>query len=172
MSASCTAGTSSMAIDTPLPERWNGRVPRQPMSDVIVLLPGIIGSVLQRDGKDVWAPRRRRGRRGARERSAAASRPRSSSDDPCDVDDLGDGVTAPRLIRDVHLFPGLWNIDGYAKVAQHDQRRRFDVSAGRDLLRVPVRLAARQPRRRAPAAAPGRGMAAALARSEQPATPS
>ena len=29
---------------------------RQPLGDVVVLLPGILGSVLQRDGKDVWAP--------------------------------------------------------------------------------------------------------------------
>ena len=31
-------------------------MPRQPMRDVVVLLPGILGSVLARDGKDVWAP--------------------------------------------------------------------------------------------------------------------
>jgi hypothetical protein len=29
---------------------------KQPLGDVVVLLPGILGSVLQRDGKDVWAP--------------------------------------------------------------------------------------------------------------------
>ena len=46
---------------------------KQPMGDVVVLLPGILGSVLQRDGKDVWAPspgRRSAGRCG---RSVAAS---------------------------------------------------------------------------------------------------
>ena len=26
-----------------------------PVNDVVVLLPGILGSVLERDGKDVWA---------------------------------------------------------------------------------------------------------------------
>lgn len=26
-----------------------------PMGDVVVLLPGILGSVLERDGRDVWA---------------------------------------------------------------------------------------------------------------------
>jgi hypothetical protein len=31
-------------------------VPRKRMGDVIVMLPGITGSVLQKDGKDVWAP--------------------------------------------------------------------------------------------------------------------
>ena len=29
---------------------------KQPLGDVVVLLPGILGSVLARDGKDVWAP--------------------------------------------------------------------------------------------------------------------
>ena len=29
---------------------------KEPMGDVVVLLPGILGSVLPRDGKDVWAP--------------------------------------------------------------------------------------------------------------------
>ena len=28
---------------------------RTPVSDVIVLLPGITGSVLQKDGRDIWA---------------------------------------------------------------------------------------------------------------------
>ena len=31
-------------------------MPRKQMGDVIVMLPGITGSVLQKDGKDVWAP--------------------------------------------------------------------------------------------------------------------
>ena len=29
---------------------------KEPLGDVVVLLPGILGSVLTRDGKDVWAP--------------------------------------------------------------------------------------------------------------------
>ena len=29
---------------------------KKAMDDVVVLLPGILGSVLQLDGKDVWAP--------------------------------------------------------------------------------------------------------------------
>ena len=31
------------------------------------------------------------------------------------VDDLGDGITATRLIPDLHIIPGLWKIDGYSK---------------------------------------------------------
>ena len=33
-------------------------------------------------------------------------------------DDEDDGVTAPRLIQDVHLIPGFWQIDGYTKTKQ------------------------------------------------------
>ncbi|MFD4181495.1 hypothetical protein [Rhodococcus sp. NPDC058514] len=36
--------------------------------------------------------------------------------DDADVDDLGDGVVATRLVPDFHLVPGLdWKIDGYTK---------------------------------------------------------
>jgi pimeloyl-ACP methyl ester carboxylesterase len=40
-----------------------------------------------------------------------------ANDDP-EADDIGDGVQATRLVNDVHLFPGLWSIDGYTKVAR------------------------------------------------------
>ena len=30
-------------------------MPREPMTDIIVLLPGIGGSVLKKDGRDLWA---------------------------------------------------------------------------------------------------------------------
>jgi pimeloyl-ACP methyl ester carboxylesterase len=103
-------------------------VPGRPMGDVIVLLPGITGSVLQKDGRDVWAISA-----GAAVR-ALTSLGRSISDlileeDPADVDDLGDGVTAPRVVPDTHLIPGLWKIDGYTKVARAVQET-FDVRAG------------------------------------------
>ena len=29
---------------------------KEPMGDVVVLLPGILGSALARDGKEIWAP--------------------------------------------------------------------------------------------------------------------
>jgi hypothetical protein len=30
-----------------------------PMNDIVVVIPGILGSVLQKDGKDIWALSRR-----------------------------------------------------------------------------------------------------------------
>jgi len=40
------------------------------------------------------------------------------SDDPADVEDLGDGITATRLLPDTHLLPGLWKIDGYTQTTR------------------------------------------------------
>jgi pimeloyl-ACP methyl ester carboxylesterase len=101
------------------------------MTDVVVLLPGITGSVLQKDGKDVWAfsP-------GAALR-ALVSLGRSITDlELHDDSDLDDGVTAPRVMPDIHLIPGLWKIDGYGKVSQY-VRRTFDIQPGRNFFEFP-----------------------------------
>ena len=72
------------------------------MRDVVVCLPGITGSVLQKYSPDVWNIS------GGALISALTTLGYSISDlrledDPADLDDLGDGITAPELIRDVHL---------------------------------------------------------------------
>ena len=85
--------------------------------DIVVLIPGITGSVLERNGKDVWATSAGAVLRGLFSRGDTIQDLRLD-DDPPDVDDLGDGVTATKLVGDVHIFPGLWKIDGYGKVAQ------------------------------------------------------
>jgi pimeloyl-ACP methyl ester carboxylesterase len=105
------------------------------MRDVIVLLPGITGSVLQKNGKDVWAIS------GGAALNALLTlgddiRELALDDDPPDVDDLGDGVTAPRVIQDVHLIPGLWKIDGYTKVANRI-KATFDVTPGENFFEFP-----------------------------------
>lgn len=83
--------------------------------DLVVFLPGITGSVLARDGKDVW---------GLSIRaiwSALSTGGGSLRSLTLDADDPSrplapDGVTAPRLVKGPHLVPGLWKIDGYAPV--------------------------------------------------------
>ena len=110
-------------------------MPKHRIGDVIVLLPGILGSVLERDGKDVWAP------------SAGAvwrglwSLGRSIKDlelrgDPLDKDDLGDGVRATRLVPDVHLLPGVWGIDGYSGITKMILDN-FDVQRGTTYIEFP-----------------------------------
>ena len=108
---------------------------RQAMGDVIVLLPGITGSVLQRDGKDVWAPTPR-AVLGSLWSLGRSLKELELSADPVDADDLGDGVVATRLVPDVHLVPGLWAIDGYSAISA-TIRGAFDVVPGRTFLEFP-----------------------------------
>ncbi|MEP7054111.1 MAG: lecithin--cholesterol acyltransferase [Actinomycetota bacterium] len=87
------------------------------LRDVVVLLPGITGSVLQKDGHDVWATT------GAAAWRAIGSlggsiRDLALGDDDPEADDLGDGIRATRLVSDAHLVPGLVKIDGYTATAR------------------------------------------------------
>src|SRR6266545_5198338 len=108
---------------------------KSPMRDVVVILPGITGSVLQKDGKDVWAFSA-----GAAVRAALTLghdiTGLALEEDPPNVDDLGDGVTAHRVMPDIHLVPGLWKIDGYSKISTAI-REGFDVTPGENLFEFP-----------------------------------
>lgn len=98
-----------------------------PIPDVIVLIPGILGSVLQKNGKDVWAIS------GSGIGQALATHWNSiqglTLKGDSDKDDLGDQVTAPRLIDDVHLIPWLWKIDGYSRIRRALTTSFQDVKA-------------------------------------------
>jgi pimeloyl-ACP methyl ester carboxylesterase len=105
------------------------------MRDVIVCIPGITGSVLRKDGRDIWNIS------GGAVLSALTTFGRSIRDlklerDPPEVDDLGDGITAPEVIRDVHLLPGFWKVDGYTKMMRYIEET-FDVRRGRNLFEFP-----------------------------------
>jgi hypothetical protein len=85
------------------------------LTDLLILLPGITGSVLQKNNKDVWAVTTES------VGSALTTLGRNLQglelkEDPQDVEDLGDGVVATGLFPDVHLIPGFWKIDGYGGV--------------------------------------------------------
>src|SRR3954447_19288935 len=85
--------------------------------DVMVLLPGLTGSVLQKDGVDVWASS------GKALYKTLFSLGRSLQDlrlgeDDVDIDDLDDGVRATHLMPDAHLVPGLVKIDGYSSISR------------------------------------------------------
>ena len=84
----------------------------RPMTDVVVLLPGITGSVLRDDrGRDLWAPTARTATR------ALITLGRSIADLELRDEHADDGVTAPTMIPDLRLIPGLWKIDGYSKLS-------------------------------------------------------
>jgi pimeloyl-ACP methyl ester carboxylesterase len=126
---------------------------RKQMGDVIVMLPGITGSVLQKDGKDVWAPTAG-GVFNALLSLGKDVKSLALKDDPPDVDDLGDGVVATRVIGDIHLIPGLWKIDGYSKLKSY-VLKTFDVKLGENVFEFPYdwrrdnRVAARKLQRSA-----------------------
>lgn len=90
--------------------------------DVFILIPGILGSVLQKDGKDVLGLSASAGFRalftlGDSIQSLHLEEPSFTPENP--TPDLDDGVSASRLEPDIHMIPGLWKIDGYTKVKKY-----------------------------------------------------
>jgi len=102
---------------------------RRPLPHVVVLLPGIMGSALRKDNRDVWALSGGAILNGLRSLGGSI-RDLTMTDDPADIEDLG-GVTADRIFPDTHLLPGLWKIDGYSKIAKFILDT-FDAQAGRN----------------------------------------
>lgn len=88
---------------------------RKKFGDVVVLLPGITGSVLAKGGKDIWAVSPGAAFSALLSLGHSLQDLRLGKDDPTAAT-LGDGVTAPRLVSDVHLIPGFWKIDGYSGI--------------------------------------------------------
>jgi hypothetical protein len=76
-----------------------------PMRDVIIILPGITGSVLRKDGHDIWAVSAI-GIFGALTSLGRNLNTLKLTEDPPDIDDLSDGVIADRLVNDLHLDCG------------------------------------------------------------------
>ena len=111
-------------------------MPREAMPDVVVLLPGITGSALHRNGSMVWGWSGKNGLRALVDGGSRMSRDLMLHDDPRDRDDLDDGVVATKVIPDLHLIPGVWKIDGYTRVAE-SIRASFDVEPGRNYFEFP-----------------------------------
>lgn len=103
-------------------------MPKKHLRDMVVLLPGITGSVLQKDGKDVWAPSVQAVWETLVSMGESLQHLRLKGDDP-QLDELGDGIRASALVPDVHLVPGLVTIDGYSKTISSIMDS-FDVLQG------------------------------------------
>jgi lecithin:cholesterol acyltransferase len=99
---------------------------------LVIVLPGISGSVLSKDGKEVWGTSTgaiwRAVTSGAESIRALAIK---GADDPS-LDDLGDGVKATGLVQDLHIIPGLWKIDGYTRLVNRLQSS-LQLEPGRNL---------------------------------------
>lgn len=85
------------------------------MRDMIVLLPGITGSVLKKDGRELWGLSFR-SLWNALPRPHVALQQLKLGDDDLIKDNLGDGITATGLMPDAHLIPFFWKIDGYTAI--------------------------------------------------------
>ncbi|MGY4172644.1 esterase/lipase family protein [Bradyrhizobium sp. USDA 4529] len=83
--------------------------------DLVIVIPGLIGSVLEKDGRAVWGYTL-----GAAWRVVAGNAldllELKGADD--ERDDLGDGIKTTGMISDVQLIPGLWKLEGYSILAE------------------------------------------------------
>jgi hypothetical protein len=101
------------------------------MKDVVVLLPGILGSALERDGKSLWDIST-----GAIGRALFSLGGSIHSLELSSDSSTGDGVTATALLPDAHVAPFFWKIDGYAELSRFIQSR-LDVVPGESFFEFP-----------------------------------
>ncbi|MEN9933834.1 MAG: hypothetical protein RLZZ387_413 [Chloroflexota bacterium] len=103
---------------------------RVEMRHLVILLPGIMGSALQKDGKDLWALSGQALWQHLRAmRAGGLMKHLRLEDDDWQRDDLGDGVVAERLIEDLHSIPGLTQHAGYSVIARRIPEY-FEVTPG------------------------------------------
>ena len=84
-------------------------------TDLVVVLPGILGSTLRQDGQLVWAPSAGSALRAITTFGASLRRLQL----PAGIGDQqpGDGVEPAALMPDLHVLPGIWTaIKGYDKL--------------------------------------------------------
>ena len=91
-----------------------------PMKDIVVILPGIMGSVLQKDGKDLWNIS---GRTFSRVLNPFGSKLKGLKlvEDDIGGKDIEDGIKPTRLLTDSYLVPGFSGfgklVDGYNRLS-------------------------------------------------------
>jgi hypothetical protein len=88
-----------------------GGMGRKRLRDMVVLLPGITGSVLQKDGKDLWAISGRAAWEWVTQIEGSLDALHLGSADPS-------GITATRVMPDAHIVPGLIKVDGYSSTSR------------------------------------------------------
>jgi hypothetical protein len=100
------------------------------MRDVIVLIPGILGSVLVKDGQEVW---------GASSKSVVSNLATFGRalkglklDPGAGHEDPKDGVSAPQVLPRFFMIPTFWKADGYGKLRDRLSRRLTLTPAAAD----------------------------------------
>jgi Lecithin:cholesterol acyltransferase len=87
------------------------------LGDIVIVLPGITGSILQKDGRDLWAPTIEAVTWSAVTRGRALEHLILKGDDPT-LDDLDDGIRATGLMSIPHAWPGVAKADGYSQISR------------------------------------------------------
>ena len=87
------------------------------ITDLVVILPGITGSVLQRDGQDLWNMSGQAAWRVIKSMGKELEAMQVVDDDP-EEPVLADGIVASGVLQDVHMIPGLVKIDGYTALSR------------------------------------------------------
>ena len=108
---------------------------KTPMKDMVIILPGIMGSVLQKDGTDLWNVSGQAIWQILKSLGNRINDLKLEKDDPTGGD-IGDGVVATALVQDTHLIPGLWKIDGYTETSELITEN-FEVTPGDDIYNDP-----------------------------------
>lgn len=120
--------------------------------DVVIVLPGLVGSILQKDGETLWGTSP-----GAFWGTVAGDnleRLKMSAPDN-GAEDIGDGIQATGLVPNAELIPGLWKQGGYSRL-QRDLAARLGLRQGENYFEFPYdwrrdnRVAARKLARQAP----------------------
>mgnify|MGYP001793331582 FL=1 len=99
------------------------------MPDLIVVVPGIMGSVLQKDGKDLWNfTIRQVAKLYSPELGWSLDSLMMNGDDP-ELDDLGDGIEATNLLAIPGIIAGLIKKGGY-KAIREKLTEEFELEVG------------------------------------------
>ena len=97
---------------------------KQQLRDVIIVLPGISGSILSRKGVDIWSPSV-----GCAFRMTGGAKALTLVDESGDPTKPADEVEATGLVPDIHVLPGLWKIDGYSTLVSALEKTFHTVKA-------------------------------------------
>jgi len=93
-------------------------MPKTKLRDLVVILPGITGSVLQKDGKDIWNYSSQSVWQLIQTFGNSLDRLKLPSDTPI-TEDFDDGIRATSLVRGAHIIPGLEKVlSGYHLTSQ------------------------------------------------------
>lgn len=98
--------------------------PRQPMTDLIIVLPGILGSTLSRNDHEVWGL----SVGGLARNLWSLGQNYKDLELPEDIGDNepNDGFVATGLMPTTVMIPELWKVDGYTGLVEYLEAR-FDV---------------------------------------------